>query len=145
MRALALDLGSKRIGVAVSDRSGTIASPLVVLARSRSRRHDHERIAALVREEEAAVLVVGLPRSLSGALGPAARGVLKEIEALATVVAVPVETYDERLSTVAAESVLRERGVHGAARRQVVDKVAAAVILQGWLDARRAATREVPR
>ena len=140
MRALGLDLGSKRIGVAVSDRSGAIASPLTVVARSRSRRHDHETLAALVREEEADVVVIGLPRSLSGDLGPAARGVLKEVEVLATVVGVPVETYDERLSTVAAESVLRERGVHGAARRQVVDKVAAAVILQGWLDARRSTT-----
>ena len=105
--------------------------------RSRSRRHDHETLAALVREEEADVVVIGLPRSLSGDLGPAARGVLKEVEVLATVVGVPVETYDERLSTVAAESALRESGVRGPARRQIVDKVAAAVILQGWLDARR--------
>ena len=137
MRALGLDLGSKRIGVAVSDLSGTIASPLTVVARSRSRRHDHATLAALVREEEADVVVVGLPRSLSGDLGPAARGVLEEVEVLATVVGVPVETYDERLSTVAAEAALRESGVRGPARRQIVDKVAAAVILQGWLDARR--------
>jgi putative Holliday junction resolvase len=137
MRALGLDLGSKRIGVAVSDLSGTIASPLTVVARSRSRRHDHATLAALVRTEEADVVVVGLPRSLSGDLGPAARGVLEEVEVLATVVGVPVETYDERLSTVAAEAALRESGVRGPARRQIVDKVAAAVILQGWLDARR--------
>jgi putative Holliday junction resolvase len=136
-RALGVDLGSKRIGVAVSDRGGIIASPLTVVARSRSRRHDHDRLAALVDEEQAEVVVVGLPRSMSGELGPAARGVLKEVQALATVVGVPVETYDERLTTVAAESALREGGVRGAARRQVVDKVAAAVILQGWLDARR--------
>jgi putative Holliday junction resolvase len=144
MRALGLDLGSKRIGVAVSDRSGTIASPLTVVARSTSRRRDHERLAALAREEEAECVVVGLPRSLSGELGPAARGVMAEVEALATVVGVPVETYDERLSTVAAHSALRESGVRGPARREVVDKVAAAVILQGWLDARRAA-KEVGR
>ena len=137
MRALGLDLGSKRIGMAVSDLSGTIASPLTVVARSRSRRHDHATLAALVREEEADVVVIGLPRSLSGGLGPAARGVLEEVEVLATVVGVPVETYDERLSTVAAEAALRESGVRGPARRQIVDKVAAAVILQGWLDARR--------
>jgi putative Holliday junction resolvase len=137
MRALGLDLGSKRIGVAVSDLSGTIASPLTVVARSRSRRHDHATLAALVRTEEADVVVVGLPRSLSGDLGPAARGVLEEVEVLATVVGVPVETYDERLSTVAAEAALRESGVRGPARREIVDKVAAAVILQGWLDARR--------
>ena len=138
MRALGLDLGSKRIGVAVSDRSGTIASPLVVVARSRSRRQDHERLAQLVVEEEAERVIVGLPRSLAGQLGPAAKGVLAEVEALATVVGVPVETYDERLSTVAAEAALRDGGVRGPARRGVVDKVAAAVILQGWLDHRRA-------
>jgi len=137
MRALGLDLGSKRIGVAVSDMSGTIASPLTVLARSRSRRHDHDEIARLVRAEEADIVVVGLPRSLSGELGPAARGVLKEVAALATVVGVPVETHDERFTTVTAESALREAGIHGQARRQKVDKVAAAVILQGWLESRR--------
>lgn len=138
MRALGLDLGSKRIGVAVSDRSGVVASPLTVLERSGSRRRDHERIVALIREEEAEVLVVGLPRSLSGAEGPAARGARDEAEALATVAGVPVETWDERLTTVTAERALRDGGFRGGAkaRRQVVDKVAAAIILQSWLDAR---------
>lgn len=141
-RVLGLDLGSKRIGVAVSDRSGTIASPLTVVARSRSRRHDHEVLAALVRDEEAERVVVGLPRSLSGGLGPAAKGVLAEVKTLATVVGVPVETYDERLTTVAAESALRAGGVRGAAARRKVDQVAAAVILQGWLEARRPPSSE---
>ena len=140
MRALGLDLGSKRIGVAVSDRSGTIASPLTVLQRSGSRRTDHERIAALVREEEAELVVVGMPRSLSGAQGPAARAATAEIAALASVVDVPVEPYDERFTTVTANRALAEAGVRGPSRRQVVDKVAAAVILQSWLDARRSAT-----
>jgi putative holliday junction resolvase len=137
VRALGLDLGSKRIGVAVSDRSGTIASPLTVIARGRSRRSDHERIAALAREEEAEVIVVGMPRSLSGGQGPAARAATAEIAALASVVEVPVETYDERFTTVTANRALVESGLRGPARRQVVDKVAAAVILQSWLDARR--------
>jgi putative Holliday junction resolvase len=136
MRAIGLDLGAKRIGVAVSDRSGTIASPLTVLVRGRSRRDDHARIAELVRTEEADCVVVGLPRSLSGADGPAARAARTEAERLATVVGVPVETHDERLTTVTAERSLAEGGVRGAARRQVVDKVAAAVILQSWLDSR---------
>jgi putative Holliday junction resolvase len=138
VRALGLDLGSKRIGVAVSDRSGTIASPLTVITRGRSRRTDHERIAELVREEEAEVVVVGMPRSLSGGDGPAARAARAEVAALASVVGVPVETYDERFTTVTANRALAEGGVRGAARRNVVDKVAAAVILQSWLDARRA-------
>ncbi|MGH9270598.1 MAG: Holliday junction resolvase RuvX [Ilumatobacteraceae bacterium] len=136
MRALGLDLGSKRIGVAVSDRSGTVATPLVVIERSGSRRTDHERIAALVADEEAELLVIGLPRSMSGAEGPAARGARDEAEALASVVGVPVDTWDERLTTVTAERALRAGGVRGRARRQVVDKVAAAIILQSWLDAR---------
>lgn len=139
MRALGLDLGAKRIGVALSDATGTIASPLTVLVRSKSRRHDHEEIARLVRDEEVAIVVVGLPRSLSGRPGPAQRGARAEAAALATVVEVPVETTDERFTTRIAEDALREGGVRGPARRQVVDKVAAAVILQGWLDARRPA------
>ena len=138
MRALGLDLGSKRIGVAVSDRSGTIASPLTVLHRSRSRRIDHEAIARLVREEEAERVVVGLPLSLSGAVGPAAKAALAETEQLATVVGVPVESYDERLTTVTAERSMMEARMRAEARRRVVDKVAAAVMLQSWLDARRA-------
>ena len=137
MRALGLDLGSKRIGVAVSDLSGTIASPLTVVARSRSRRHDHDTLAALARDEEADVVVVGLPLSLSGAEGPAAKAARTEAKALASVVDVPIETFDERLSTVTAERSLIEANVRGPARRQVVDKVAAAVFLQAYLDQRR--------
>ena len=138
MRAIGLDLGTKRIGVAVSDRSGTIATPLTVFTRGRSRRVDHARIAELVRGEEAELVVVGLPLHLSGAEGPAARAARSEAMALATVVKVPVETHDERLTTVTAEQYLAERGVRGPARRAVVDQVAAAVILQSWLDHRRA-------
>jgi putative Holliday junction resolvase len=138
VRALGLDLGSKRIGVAVSDRSGTIASPLVVLARSGRRSDDHRRIAALVAEEEAEVVVVGLPLSLDGSAGRAARDAIAEAEQLASVVGVPVETQDERLTTVSADRVLLERGMRAEDRRRVVDKVAAAVLLQAWLDGRRA-------
>jgi len=139
MRALGLDLGSKRIGVAVSDRSGTIASPLVVLQRTGSHERDHERIRALVVEEEAELLVVGLPLSLDGSIGPAARGAVNEARELSSVVGVPVETFDERLTTVSADRVLMERGMRGEVRRRVVDKVAAAVMLQSWLDGRHSA------
>jgi putative holliday junction resolvase len=138
MRVLGLDLGSRRIGVAVSDRSGTIASPLTVLARSRRPAQDHAAIARLVTEEEADLVVVGLPLSLSGDHGPAARAALGEVAALATVLSVPVETYDERLTTVTADAALMEFGLRAVARRRVVDKVAAAVMLQSWLEHRRA-------
>ena len=140
MRALGLDLGGRRIGVAVSDRSGAVASPLTVLQRTGSRRTDHERIVALAREEGAEIIVVGLPRSLSGAEGPAAKGARDEVKALASVAEVPVATWDERFTTATAERALRAGGVRGRARREVVDKVAAAVILQSWLDARAAGT-----
>lgn len=138
MRALGLDLGTKRIGVAVSDRSGTIATPLTVIQRSGRRSLDHQRIAALVTEEEAEVLVIGMPLSLSGAAGPMARSAATEARELSTVVGVPVETYDERLTTVSADRVLMESGLRADQRRKVVDKVAAAVMLQAWLDSRAA-------
>jgi putative Holliday junction resolvase len=136
VRVLGIDLGSKRIGVAVSDLTGTVASPLTVLERSRSRRRDLARLAEIVGDEEAELVVVGLPVALSGDEGPAARAARTEAEALATLVSVPVEMVDERLTTVTAERALVEAGVRGPARRQVVDKVAAAVLLQAFLDRR---------
>lgn len=136
MRALGLDLGTKRIGIAVSDRSGTIASPLLVLQRSGRPAEDHRRIAALVAEEEAELVVVGLPLHLSGRVGAAAQGALAEAAAIATVVGVPVETFDERLTTVSADRAMLEAGMRAPARRKVVDKVAAAVMLQAWLERR---------
>ena len=124
------------IGVAVSDSSGTVATPLTVIHRSKSRRNDHEAIARLVRDEEAVAVVVGLPLNMDGSRGAAARAAVTEAEVLGTVVDVPVHLHDERLTTVTAERALREGGVRGKDRRSVVDKVAAAVLLQGWLDAR---------
>lgn len=134
-RALGVDLGSKRIGIAVSDRSGTIATPLLVVQRSGDRRVDHRRIAELVVEEEADVVVVGLPINMNGTIGPAAQAAAAEARALATVVGVPVETYDERRTTSTAEAALMEFKMKAQARRRVVDKVAAAVMLQAWLEA----------
>ena len=136
MRALGIDLGSKRIGVAVSDRSGTIATPLVVVLRSGDRARDHRRLAELVAEEEAERMVVGLPLSLDGSMGPAALAAVAEAEEIASVVGVPVETFDERLTTVSAQRSLIEARMSREARRRLVDKVAAAVMLQTWLDGR---------
>lgn len=133
MRAIGIDLGSKRIGVALS--SGTLATPYEVVARSGDRRRDHRRIAELADEAEAEVVVVGVPLSLDGTVGPAAQRALDEVDQLAEVVGRPVETWDERLSTVTAERSLIAQDLRAPARRRVVDKVAAAVILQSWLDA----------
>ena len=136
MRVLALDLGSKRIGVAVSDPSETIASPDRVLERTGSRTRDHKAIGDLVAEWEAELVVVGLPLSLSGEDGPAARATREEAAELAAALTVPVELHDERLTTVTASRTLQEAKMTADARRRVVDKVAAAVLLQSWLDER---------
>ena len=136
MRGLGIDLGSKRIGVAASDRSGTIASPLTVLQRCGSQGGDHRNIAKIVVEEEAVAIVVGLPLNMDGSEGKAAQSARAEVERMATVVGVPVYVHDERLTTVAADRVMMEQNMNAQARRKVVDKWAAAVILQAWLDSR---------
>lgn len=134
MRVLGLDLGTKRIGVAVSDRGGTIASPLSVIQRGRTQRVDHDAIARLVEDEEIECVVVGLPINMNGTEGPAARHARDEAARLATVIKVPVVLHDERLTTVEADRALLEARMKAQARRRVVDKVAAAVMLQSWLD-----------
>lgn len=136
-RALGVDLGSRRIGVALSDESGTAASPLTVVERVTDRASDHETILGLALEHNAATIVVGLPLRMDGGVGPAARRVLSEVDELRRWVGdrVRVEVHDERLSTVTAERALAAGGVRRHRRRQKIDKVAAAVILQAWLDA----------
>lgn len=138
-RVLGVDLGQRRIGLALSDPGGVIASPHAVLERARDHAADHAAILAAARETQAVTVVVGLPRSLSGRLGPAARAALAEIDELRAAAgpSVPVEACDERFTTVVAERALVEGGVRREQRRGVVDKVAAAVMLQSWLDSRR--------
>jgi putative Holliday junction resolvase len=137
VRLLGIDLGSKRIGVSVSDRSGTIASPLTVITRGKSQRVDHDEIARLVREEEAEGVVVGLPLNMDGSEGSAAVAARQEVERMTTVVGVPVFLHDERRSTVQADQSMSQRNMNAVDRRAVVDKVAAAFILQSWLDSHR--------
>jgi putative Holliday junction resolvase len=138
-RALALDLGDRRVGVALSDSRRVLATPFGVLARSGDRVRDHRAIATMVEETGAVVLVVGLPISLSGTLGPAAHKVTAEVEELRRVVGVPVVLVDERFSTVEATRRRREgtgRAPRGAPtrKRPVVDDAAATVFLQSWID-----------
>jgi putative Holliday junction resolvase len=144
VRAIGLDLGSRRIGVALSDSGGALALPYEVVTRSGDRRRDHRRIAAIVAETEAELVVVGVPYGLDGGIGPAAQTALEEIEELARAVGVPVDTYDERFTTVTAERSLSETKMKAPARRRVVDQLAAAVILQSWLDARRHEQQDDP-
>jgi len=138
MRVLALDLGSKRIGVAVSDDAGTVATPVGTLERHGDRPRLHREIAQLVQEWEAGMVLLGLPIALDGTIGPAATAVLAERDELATVVGIPVEVHDERMTTKIADRNLRARGdLDARDRKRVVDQVAAAVILQDWLDGHR--------
>lgn len=134
MRALGVDLGSRRIGVAVS--AGTVASPVDTIIRSGDRARDHRRLLEIAEEWEVDLLVVGMPYSLDGTVGPAAEGVADEVDELRATTSLPVELYDERLTTVTAHRLLQDGGLAGRSRRQVVDKVAAAVLLQAWLDSR---------
>jgi putative Holliday junction resolvase len=132
---IGIDPGDARIGVARSDPTGFLATPVETVRRGRG---DVSRIARLVREAEAVEVVVGLPRSLSGGEGPAAAKARDFADALAARVApVPVRLQDERLTTVAAEAMLRDRGKKGASRRAVVDQAAAVLILQHALDTER--------
>jgi putative Holliday junction resolvase len=136
---LGLDPGDARIGVARSDPTGFLATPLETVRRGKG---DLSRIARIVREEDVVEIVVGLPRSLSGGEGPAALKTREFAARLAARVApVPVRLQDERLTTVSAEAMLRDRGKKGAERRAVVDQAAAVLILQHALDTERATGR----
>jgi len=149
-RAVGIDLGERRIGVAVTDAGGVLASPYGVVERSGDRAQDRRALAAIVAEVGAQVVVVGLPISLSGQSGPAARAARQEANELASVVGVPVETFDERLTTVQAAGLRRERGhrptggggrragsSRGGAARVGIDAEAAAVMLGAWLEVQR--------
>ncbi|MCL2393281.1 MAG: Holliday junction resolvase RuvX [Acidimicrobiaceae bacterium] len=140
-RVLGIDLGAKRVGVAVSDGDQRLAMPATTLVRSGDRPREHRALVELAREYEAVGVVFGLPLSLSGAEGRAAAGARAEAEQVASLLAVPVDLVDERLTTVEAAGALRAAGHPTRRQRQVIDQVAAAVLLQSWLD-RRAGQRE---
>ena len=135
-RVLGLDLGDARIGVAVSDPERRVAVPHGTI-RVGQPPGELRAVAALVRDLGVATVVVGHPRSMSGASGARAKQAEAFAEALRAILDVPVELQDERLSTVEAERGLREAGVRGRRRRQVVDESAAAVILGAWLGSHR--------
>lgn len=138
-RRLGVDVGEVRVGVALSDPSGVLATPLATLKRDRRGGADLDALAALVVEHEVVEVVVGLPRTLAGRDGPAAHAARAYADALAGRLsdAVVVQLTDERLTTVSAARMLAERGVRGRKQRSVIDQAAAVEILQGWLNARR--------
>ncbi|MGO8940384.1 MAG: Holliday junction resolvase RuvX [Mycobacterium sp.] len=136
-RRLGIDVGSVRIGVAVSDPDGILATPVETVRRDRTGKH-LRRLAALATEFEVVEVVVGLPRTLADRTGPSARDATELAEALAVRVApTPVRLADERLTTVSAQRSLRAAGVRAKEQRAVIDQAAAVAILQGWLDQRR--------
>lgn len=143
---LGIDVGAVRVGVARCDPSGLLASPVeTIQRRDRSRQeealeHTIQRIAELTTEHEAIEVVMGMPTSLSGSEGPSAQAVREFAAALAPRLRpIPVRLVDERFSTSTAERTLQEMGVRGRARRNVVDREAAAIILQSALDTERSA------
>jgi putative holliday junction resolvase len=136
-RAMGLDVGERRIGVAIADELGLIASPLAAVRRGPG---DLAEIATLAATQRVSRIVVGLPTGLSGREGPQAAAVREFARDLEETVGaeIAVDFWDERLTTAVAERVLRERGAKREQRKRQVDATAAAVILQGYLDARRA-------
>lgn len=132
---MGLDLGDKFIGIALSDDLCIIAQGLEVIRR-RSREKDLDYLRKIIKENGVEELIIGLPRNMDGTEGEQARKVLRLAKDLREDLDLPVTTWDERLSTVAAERVLLEADLSRAKRKKVIDKVAAAIILQSYLDGR---------
>lgn len=135
MRILAIDPGTVRLGLALSDPSGTIAQPLTVLVR-RSEPEDLKALAELVERHEVGMIVIGLPRMMDGRLEAAARQAQAFGAQVARATGRPVAYWDERLTSVAAERYLIEQGKRRSKRRQEIDRMAATLLLQGYLDYR---------
>ncbi|MFH1846628.1 MAG: Holliday junction resolvase RuvX [Candidatus Omnitrophota bacterium] len=135
MRIMGLDIGTKRIGIALSDESGTIAQAKEVILR-KSDKKAVSKIIEMVREFKVKEIVVGLPIHMDGTEGARAKDSIKFAEELKKNTAVHVDMWDERLSTREAEGVLLEASMSRAKRKKVIDKVAAQIILQGYLDSR---------
>ncbi len=133
-KVLAIDLGEKRIGLAISDETRTIASGYDVMAR-RSRKEDFARYAEIIEDQEITLIVIGLPITFSGEEGQRAAWVRDYSAALSEQIAIPLEFWDERFSTKQAQASLHARGKRGKKARERVDAVAAAFILQDYLDA----------
>jgi putative Holliday junction resolvase len=133
--ALGLDAGTVRVGVAAADPTGTLASPVAVLPRARARAL-WERVREEARSRDAGVIVVGLPRELDGSEGPAAEDARRLAADAERETGLPVELWDERFTSAEAERALVATGMRRERRRITVDGVAAALMLQGWLDSR---------
>ena len=135
MRVLALDIGERRVGVAVSDPAARVASPVTVLPAAEVLRHA-VTFRRVLEDWEPELLVCGLPRTLAGEEGPQAARIRAQAEGIAVSCGLPLEFADERLSSAEAKRILKEQGLSERAMRGKVDSVAASLFLQSWLDAR---------
>ena len=133
MRTLGIDFGTKTIGLAVSDATGLISHGIGTVS-CKNLKHDLKELQKKIEEYEVKKIVVGLPKNMDGSLGKSAQQVLVFVEKLKNRFALPVDTWDERLSTVEAERVLIHADTSRSKRKKVIDKVAATIILQGYLD-----------
>jgi putative Holliday junction resolvase len=134
MRTLALDHGTVRIGVAVSDELGMIAQPLEFIPAEPFAAF-LERLIKLVAERDVGRILVGMPRNMDGSYGPAAEKVNEFVRQIRESFSIPIQTWDERLTSVQAQRMLREASVKGAKQRRKIDQMAAAILLQSFLDA----------
>jgi putative Holliday junction resolvase len=133
---MGLDVGEKTIGIAVSDALGLTAQGLEVIRRTGSIEQDLQRLKEVVQEKEINKIVIGMPRNMNGSYGPQSEKVQKFAEIIKAELNLPLETWDERLTTVEAERLLVSADMSRAKRRKVIDKMAASLILQGYLDSR---------
>jgi putative Holliday junction resolvase len=133
MRILALDHGTKRIGVAVSDETKTIAQPLEYIP-AEPYADFLERLKKLLVEKEVELILIGMPRNMNGTYGPAAEKVNAFVSALKTTVTLPIKLWDERLTSTIANRILIQGNVRRGERKEKVDKMAAAILLQSYLD-----------
>ena len=133
MRMIGLDIGSQTIGVAISDELGVTAQALKTIRR-RSKREDLQELSSLISQFEIGKIVVGLPLNMDGSQGKQAERVLAWCETLQQTLQIPVVTWDERLTTVSASKILLEADLSRKKRKKVIDQIAAAIILQGYLD-----------
>ncbi|PYK96806.1 MAG: Holliday junction resolvase RuvX [Verrucomicrobia bacterium] len=135
MRVLAIDHGTKRMGIAISDELGMIAQPLEFIP-AEPFAEFLERLKEILREKQVELVLVGVPRNMNGSYGPAALKVQEFVAVLKDAIAIPIKTLDERLTSVQAHRFLTETEVRGRRRKEKVDKSAAAILLQSYLDVR---------
>jgi putative Holliday junction resolvase len=134
MRIMGLDLGDKTIGIAVSDPMGWTAQSVEVILRGESLKKEIARLGELIKQYEIEMILLGLPKNMNGTLGERSHKSIEYSEFLKKKFGLPVEMWDERLSTVSAERILLEADMSRAKRKKNIDKLAAALILQGYLD-----------